>query len=171
LKYLDNQLSAEECRWVEAHLAVCPACARQFYLAQRLLAELKPTMDAALGRPALPSGLRYRVRHTLETVELGSGPSHRWVVPGRIINAVGTVAVIGLLAFGALTVIQGQLPGSSVLPEIRSISPSNLGNEQQATTIIETPLPLTDVILVPTAPHFTLRYPTPDCLYRPRWLN
>jgi TolB protein len=72
------------------------------------------------------------------------------------------VAVIGLLAFGALTVIQGQLPGSNVLSEIRSISPGNLGNESLVTTIIETPLPLTDVILVPTAPHFILRDTLPQ---------
>ncbi len=159
--YLDHQLSAEECRQVEAHLAICPACARQFYMAQRLLTELKPTMNAALGRPAIPSGLCYRVRHALEMAE-PPRPWLSWVVPGRVINAVGTVAVIGLLAFGALTVIQGQLPGSSVLSEISSISPGSMGTERQATTLVETPLPLTDAVPVPTVSHFTLRDTLPQ---------
>jgi TolB protein len=160
--YLDHQLAAEEREQFEAHLAVCLACTRQFYIAQRLAAELKPTMDAALGHPSLSPTLRYRIRHALEAAESTPHSFFGWAAPGRLLNAVGTVAMIGLLAFGALTVIQGQLPGSNVLPEIGSLSSGSDGQGEQGAPVTEPPLPLTDAASTPTPHRFTLRDTLPQ---------
>jgi anti-sigma factor RsiW len=94
--YLDNQLPVGERRSVEAHLAVCPACTRHLQTARRLTEELKPTLTAALGQPSLPPALRQRVRTTLYTPQTAPQPFWSWAVPGRVFNAVGTLAMVAL---------------------------------------------------------------------------
>lgn len=151
--YLDNQLSAEECRSIEAHLAVCPACMERFYTARRLADELKPTLIAALGQPAPPPALRQRVRAALNTPPETRPPFFNWAVPGRVLNAAGTLAVIALLAFGVWTVIQGQLLGVDVLPKFASLSPNGDGGPDQTVAATATPTPILTINPVPTLPH------------------
>lgn len=157
--YLDQQLSVEEQQQVEAHISTCPACAYQLEVARRLALELKPTLNAALGRPVPSQALRQRVRQAIiETPE--RAPFFQWVAPGRVLNAVGTAAVIAMFAFGAWTVIQGQLPGANVISQINPLQASD--NQKQ----VEKFAPLTDAPTPtpsPTASNVTLgdELPTP----------
>ncbi len=150
--YLDRQLSALERQQVEAHVSICPACRYQLEVARRLALELKPTLHAALGQPAPSSALRQRVRQAL--AETPASPSiFSWLAPGRVLNAVGTAAVIALFAFGAWTVIQGQLPGATIITQI---NPVESAKDQVAG---ENFAPLTDAPTPPpspTASHVTL---------------
>jgi len=139
--YLDNQLPAEERRLVEAHLAICPTCTSRLHTARRLADELKPTLTAALGQPVSPLALRQRVRYALNAAQDTPRSFFSWAIPGRVFNAVGTLAVIALLAFGVWAVIQGQLPGAGVLPEIDPLRPSNDGGGEQTAAVTNTPTP------------------------------
>ena len=59
--YLDNQLSPEERRRVEEHVANCPDCARRLFDTQRISTELGPVFKDALGQPHPPVELRHRL--------------------------------------------------------------------------------------------------------------
>jgi anti-sigma factor RsiW len=147
--YLDNQLPAAERRSVEVHLANCPACTKRLYAIRRLVDELRPTMLAALGQPAPPSALRQRIRQTLKTRAESPRPFFDWAVPGRVLNTVGTLAVMALLAFGVWAVIQGQIPGAEILLEESSLSPGNDGAGEQTTAATPTVAPLLSVTSQP----------------------
>ncbi len=142
--YLDNQLSPEERRRVEEHVANCPDCARRLFDTRRVSAELSPLFKSALGKPHPPAELRTRVRDAID------GQSRRfkipWAIPGRVLNAVGTVAVMGLLIFGVFTVIRGQLPGADISAEFVSLRPSGGGS---STPVANTPTPVSQT--TPTA--------------------
>lgn len=171
--YLDQQLSAEECQQVETHISTCPACAYQLEVARRLALELKPTLDAALGRPVPSPALRQRVRQAI-TEPPARSAFFTWVAPGRVLNAVGTAAMVALFAFGAWAVIQGQLPGANVLtpinsPESAKNPESSEGFTPLADAPTSTPVPTTANItlgdelptLTPTAPQITQATPPP----------
>jgi hypothetical protein len=116
--YLDNLLSPEE-RWrVERHLIVCPSCSQHLNNARRLARELGPLLYDALGEPVPPVALRLQVRQKLYETNKPSSLFWRWTVPGRILNAAGTLVIIVLLAASALIVVQSYLPGASVLPRL-----------------------------------------------------
>lgn len=111
--YLDHQLSTDERRQVELHLKQCPACAQWLIDARGLERELGPVLKTALGRPTLPPHLRYTVR---QAIQPNTRPSFlSWATPLKVLNALGSVAVVLLLAFGALVVIRGQIPGLSAI--------------------------------------------------------
>ncbi len=112
--YLDSQLSSDLRQQVESHLHDCPACARQMAEAIRLQSELRPVLYAALGRPALPPYLHASVRTALEQRHAGRWFWLNWAATGRLVNAVGTVAVVAMLAVGSYVVIQGKIPGAVV---------------------------------------------------------
>lgn len=137
--YLDRRLSPEMARTVEAHLAACPDCARQLAQAQRLAAELGPTMHKALGQPLPPPALRYKVRRAVAQANTPRQPVIPWAIPARVFNAVGTLAVIALLALAAFVVLQERLPGGRIMPQIASLSPG-LGGAGNTTG---TPVPPT----------------------------
>ncbi|MCL4303043.1 MAG: PD40 domain-containing protein [Anaerolineae bacterium] len=145
--YLDDRLSSEERRSVEAHLAFCQSCREQLHIARRLVDELKPTMLAALGQPALPPALRQRVRRAVNTPQPWS---FNWTFPGRVLNTLGTAAVISLLAFGVWTVIRGQLLGADIPSEIVSLSPSSDSTVEQIVATTPTPTPLSRTTPAPT---------------------
>lgn len=113
--YLDQQLPAADRERVEAHLATCAACSRSLADAQRLAAELKPTLQQALGRPAPPPDLRARVRQGLR---LRSGRSFWWgrATPAQLLGALGTTLVIALLAVGVMAVIRSRQAGVPLSP-------------------------------------------------------
>lgn len=141
--YLDGQLAAEECQQIEAHISTCPACAYQLEVARRLALELKPTLNAALGQPVIPRALRQRIRQAIsETPHKTS--FFQWVASGRVLNAVGTAAAIAMFAFGAWAVIQGQLPGTTVITQMNpteSAKNPESGEEFAPLTDAPTPLP------------------------------
>jgi hypothetical protein len=66
-----------------------------------------------------------------------------------VLNAAGTVAVIGLLIFGVFTVIQGQLPETDMPAEILSLRPSSGGGETPVVINTSTPTPVSRAM--PTA--------------------
>lgn len=145
--YLDNRLSLEERRRVEEHVATCPDCARRLFDTRRVATELNPLFKSALGKPHPPAELRTRVRAAID----GQARRSRipWAVPGRVLNAAGTIAVIGLLIFGVFTVIQGQLPGVDMTAEILLLRP--LGDDGGVTpAAISTPTLVSQAIPTPT---------------------
>ncbi len=162
--YLDNRLSEEERRLVEAHLALCPTCRNQLFAAQQVAAELKPTLEAVFGSPLPPPALRYRVQQALQAQE-PPRPRFNWAMTGRVLNAVGTIAVIALLVFGAFVVIRGPLLKNTALPEIASLSSSNDGGgevDPQPTATLTPPptvLAAKGASLGDTLPHLALASP------------
>lgn len=138
-RYLDQQLSAEERQKVEEHLAICPLCMRRLFDARRLKYELGPVMQTALGRPTPPPALRQRVRQALAETQTSPRFRFDWAIPGRILNATATLAIIALLALAVFTIVRGQPPQTSVLPEASSLRPSN---EALAQPITPSPNPL-----------------------------
>lgn len=161
--YLDYQLSPEERRLVEAHVAICPACAQRLIESQHLVAELHSTLHLALGQPAPPSALRQRTQQRLKAVQAPSQPLFNWAVPKRLFGAIGTVAIIALLAFSAFAVIQGQLPGAHVLSEINPLTTSNETGEEISPPL-HTPAVSLAVTPPPTEEGFSLRDTLPKPL-------
>jgi hypothetical protein len=148
--YLDDQLPLAERQMIEAHLAVCPICTNQLFIARQVTAELKPTLDLMLGHPVPPLTLRYRVQQALQN-QTAPRFGFSWAIPGRVINAVGTAAVIGLLAFGAFTVIRGPIPGANVLPQISSLRLASDGDSGTITSPTVTPTQITNPSMVQEA--------------------
>jgi TolB protein len=146
--YLDNQLSPEERRQVEEHVTTCPDCARRLFDTQRVSAELGSIFKSALGQPHPPAELRLRVKDSIDHQSRRFGIP--WAVPGRVLNAAGTVAVIGLLIFGVFTVIRGQLPGADMPTEILSLRPSASGGDTPAAANTPTPVSQAMPAVTPT---------------------
>lgn len=118
--YLENRLSNDERRRVEEHLIDCPACAYRLYNARRITNELSPLLKKTLGQPLPPSALQQRVRQAVTAQQSASSLRFPWALSGRIINAAGTLAVVGVLSYGILTIIQSQ----SVPPETNLNQPA-----------------------------------------------
>ena len=137
-RYLDDQLPASEKRLIEEHLSLCPTCARHFFHARRLRTELGPVMQAALGRPRLPAALRRRVHQHLNDSPKSRLPRLNWAGPGRILNGLGTLAVLAVLALAAFTVIQSQVVDFNDLSNIEAAQPGE--------DIVSESIPLQEVI-------------------------
>ncbi|MDX1521929.1 MAG: zf-HC2 domain-containing protein, partial [Anaerolineae bacterium] len=104
--FLDNQLSGAERRQIEEHLAVCPTCANRLFEARRISQNLGPIVNRALGQPRPPATLRTRIR---EQILAGRGTQSflwAWTTSGRMLNALGTLAIVGVVALGAYAVMQ-----------------------------------------------------------------
>ncbi|MCK6629544.1 MAG: zf-HC2 domain-containing protein [Anaerolineae bacterium] len=147
--YLDYQLAPEERRAVETHLAVCPTCREDLRAARHLANELRPTLIAALGQPVPSPALRQRVRRAFEANSESQRRFISWAVTGKVFNAVGTLAVIALLAFGVWTVIQGQLPGAEVLPQFIPLTSSTAEITEPVEATAPTPAPTPTSTLAP----------------------
>lgn len=112
--YLDNNLPNAQLKQIETHLATCDVCAQKVADTRYLHQQLTVVFNEALGNPLL----RVEVKRQLKS-KLADAPSRRtlpWGIPFKLVNAVGTVTVVAILAVGAYTVIQGQIPG--IVPEI-----------------------------------------------------
>ncbi|MBN1993989.1 MAG: PD40 domain-containing protein [Anaerolineae bacterium] len=131
--YLDHQLSPEERQLVDEHLAVCPGCAQRFFDARRVSHELGPVLKTVLGRPAPPPALSRQIRHALARANTPRRFAFPWAASGRALNAVGTLAIVSLLAFGVFGVIQGQMVGPDVASELQSGRPGSGGEIATAT--------------------------------------
>ncbi|MCB9100121.1 MAG: PD40 domain-containing protein [Anaerolineales bacterium] len=113
--YLDNQLSPKIQLQVENHLQECPLCTDHLYEAKRLRRELGPVLRLTLGQPTPPSRLHMEVKQALQ--EQAARPWFRinWVAPIRVFGAVGNMALMAALAFGAFVVIRGYIPGAALI--------------------------------------------------------
>ena len=139
--YLDNQLSAEVRHRLEEHVSICPACARRLFDAQRLTKELGPMMQKTLGRPNLPLALRYRVQQRIADQGQPQRFSFPWAASGRILNGLGTLAIVGVLIFSALTVVRSQSAPVDPLLEIKRASVNEGGS-------VPTPVPTPTLVAV-----------------------
>lgn len=112
--YLDNQLSPKMRTQVENHLQECPLCADYLYEARRLRRELGPVLRVTLGQPMPPPRLHSEVKQALQ--EQAARPWFRinWAAPVRVFGAVGNMALMAALAFGAFVVIRGYIPGADL---------------------------------------------------------
>lgn len=165
--YVDQTLPQAERQRVEAHLALCPTCVAYLTEARRLASELSPTLLATLGRPLPPPALRYRVRDQLD---FSTGPRPRrvslpWAFSGRLLNAAGTVTVIALLAFGAVAVIQSQLPGSNLVLQSNTLQANFGGDDAIATATL--PASPTEIAPVTPTPELRPAASAGDSLPRP----
>ncbi|HRV91105.1 MAG TPA: zf-HC2 domain-containing protein [Anaerolineae bacterium] len=113
--YLDNQLSPKIRTQVENHLQECPLCTDHLYEAKRLRRELGPVLRITLGQPAPPSRLHLEVKQALREQASSSRFRINWVAPVRVFGAVGNMALMAALAFGAFVVIRGYIPGVDLL--------------------------------------------------------
>lgn len=59
--YVDRELSADDIRRIEEHLAICEPCTREYRFEYRLLCALK----AKLRCVNAPDGLMERIRHAI----------------------------------------------------------------------------------------------------------
>jgi len=141
--YLDGHLLPKERRQVESHIRECPKCARRLFNTERVDRELGPTLRAALGQPSPRPMLRHQVKEALQARQTSNRFFDiNWAAPLQFVNAVGTVAVIALLAFGVFVVVTGQIPGVETVSGIRPLGPNNGGGEDfRATTPTPTPQP------------------------------
>lgn len=116
--YLDRRLSIEEKGRVEEHISTCPICAHRLFEAKQLANELGPLMQKALGQPTPSVALRYKIRQQIEQVRQPGRFHFPWAASGRLLNAVGTLAVVTVLILGAFMVIRGQLPSTTNQPQL-----------------------------------------------------
>ncbi len=105
--YFNGQLSPQERRLVESHLANCLTCDRYFFTMRRLRGELGPLMKQVLGNLNPPPALQHQVRHAWQKTKEPSRISIFWQISGRTVNAVSTLAVMVLLASGLVWAIKG----------------------------------------------------------------
>ena len=166
--YLDNRLLPEERRQVEAHIKECAECADRLFEAKRLDSQLGPTMQAALGQPVLRPMLHHEVRQALLEKEKRRPFYLNWTAPARFLNAVGTVAIIGVLAIGVFVVVQSQMPSPDLIQNAASLQTGNTSEEIVRITPSPTQSTLSEVILTPqptgTSLNDIVSLPTPSPL-------
>lgn len=131
--YLDNQLPAKIRREVELHVRNCPNCARLLFDTQQIDKQLGPTLHAALGRPSPPRALRHKTRAKLESQQNSRRFVLSWTVPLQLVNNLSTVAIIGLLAFGLVFVIQSQTRQTADTVSSTSLSAAAINSTLAAT--------------------------------------
>jgi hypothetical protein len=86
-------------------------------------------MKAALGQPTPQTIVHHRLRESLYADRSTRPAFLDWAAPAKALNTVGTVAVIALLAVGAVTVIQGPISTLNSEPLIASVAPNQAGKE------------------------------------------
>lgn len=112
--YLDNQLSAKAQAQVDRHLQECPLCTERLYEAKRLRRELGPVLRVTLGKPTPPARLQQKVKNAVYDQKSPSWFRLSWTAPIRVFGAVGNMALVAALAFGAFVVIRGYIPGANL---------------------------------------------------------
>lgn len=112
--YLDNQLSVKVLAHVERHLQECPLCSDRLYDAKRLRRELGPVLRVTLGHPTPPARLQQKVKNALHEQPSNAWFRLNWTAPIRVFGAVGNMALVAALAFGAFVVIRGYVPGAGL---------------------------------------------------------
>ncbi|MCB0192857.1 MAG: PD40 domain-containing protein [Anaerolineae bacterium] len=134
--YLDNQLSAKALARVEKHLQECPVCVERLYEAKRLRRELGPVLRVTLGQPSLPPRLQQKVKNELYNSSSNAWFRLNWVAPMRFLGAMGNMALMAALAFGAIVVIRGYIPGAGLF---YSVEPES-GASGVAPVLVVTPV-------------------------------
>ncbi len=151
--YLDKQLSPKEVEAFEDHISICPTCAYRLFAAQRITNELTPLLKNKLGQPTPPSRLHQQVRGVWLTER--ASRRFNWALPGKMLNAVGTIAVVGVMAFGVMAVTQGQFGiETEPISNAESASLVDLGGRP-------TPIPTPAIAFEETQPSLSVVSPTP----------
>ncbi|GAB4430547.1 MAG: hypothetical protein Kow0031_11420 [Anaerolineae bacterium] len=170
--YLDNTLPPEQQQRVEAHLAACAECAQKAADARYLHQQLAIVFNEALGEPLLRPDVRRQLKN-----RLAAAPARRtlpWGVPLRLVNAVGTVTVVALLAVGAYAVIQGQIPGlrpNLAAPMQFTAAPAGGGADFTPTPPAPTPTAVAQAAPVSTEPPARAGGSVGDTVNTPRPAN
>jgi TolB protein len=125
--YLDQQLSLEERRRFENHLARCRQCTDLTFKARRIANEIKPVLNRRLGQPNPPVALREQIRQRLANQQRSTRFSFSWATSGRILNALGTAAVVALMAIGLYALMTGLAAQPAPPGEIQRARPSVSG--------------------------------------------
>lgn len=147
--YLDNRLRPKARHQVEAHIRECPACAHRLFEAERVAQQLGPVIHTALGRPVPRPSLHHDVKTALTAQQ---SPRSFRLFPANFFNAVGTVAVIAVLAIGLFVTLRSQLlPAAELTANITLIN-ANGGGGIPTQTPVPTVTPPALLNITPT-PH------------------
>lgn len=143
IAYLDNLVSDEKRRLLEAHLITCSRCTNRLTEAQRLAHELGPTLKSAYGQPTLPSNLRRQVRSKLQReVEHSARPiSFVWTSLEYLFNAAGPLVIIALLAFSLWLIVRPLRTAEVPITSPPEKSKASVANPTATNTVTSTPPP------------------------------
>ena len=130
-KYLDGRLSAQDKRAIKMHIDACPQCLRLLAEATRQREALSQVTKLALGQPEPPGELRYQLQRRLQQAQTRQSRSARGLRLAPLLNAAGTLAVIGLLALAAWVMLRpvpidrtpATSPETNPTPELESVLP------------------------------------------------
>ena len=132
LAYLDGELSPEEARKVEAHVAQCPHCAAELAELRALGQGLGQTLDTALSRVRLSREADDRIRAVLrERLERRERAGWLWRIWGRRMQVAQAALAIILLAFSFDTYRVLSLPAPAAAQEVLVFGESRLAPGSQ----------------------------------------
>src|SRR6185437_5494442 len=119
---IDGELDAGHAREVEAHIATCPDCARQF----REFQEFRKTTASANLRYAAPAGLRNRIEARLPTSRAVQ-TNRRALVKGFALGATASaLAASGLLVMVTRSNDEQRILDEVVSAHLRSLQAQHL---------------------------------------------
>jgi len=119
---IDGELDAGNARDVEAHIAICPACAAQ----HREFLEFRKAISPAGLRHAAPASLRRRIEGKLPVPREGVA-SRRSVIKGFALGATASaLAASGLLMMVMRADDESRLLGEVVSAHLRSLQAQHL---------------------------------------------
>jgi len=132
LAYLDGELSPEEARRVEAHVAQCPQCAAELAELRALGQGLGQTLDAVLSRVKLSREADDRIRAVLrQRLERRERAGRLWRFWGRRMQVAQAALAIMLLAFSFGTYRVLSLPAPAAAQEVLVFGESRLAPGSQ----------------------------------------
>ena len=141
LAYVDGQLSAEEARQVDAHLAHCPQCAAELAALRALGQGLSQTLDSILSPVKLSREADGRIRAILrQRLERRERAGWLWRIWGQRMRVVQAALAIVVLAFSLATYRVLSLPAPAAAQEVLVFGESRLapGSQGSLRVIVRT---------------------------------
>jgi hypothetical protein len=157
----------EQRQHLEYHVKRCSDCARRLFDAQRLSKELTPVLHSVLGQPSPPLMLRKQLKAKLHEQNASRSCYGSWAGPAKLINGIGTVAVVGLMAYGLYFVIQVQTLSGQVTTTTTQQTASVLNDGGSIAEAVATPTLQPTVTLTPTPARSSLSETVPSVIVRP----
>jgi anti-sigma factor (TIGR02949 family) len=93
--YIDNELLTETCQQIAAHLASCPACARELEVRRSLKSRIKTVSSSETVSPELQMRIRRSLRATTPVIRKSRFASMRMLA----VAAMLTICVGGVIAY------------------------------------------------------------------------